>query len=65
MNKKILLILPVFLLLTSWVFAQDTYSYSFNNDVKGYDVMPITNACPSLDPLDEQCVAVGTVYPNT
>ena len=65
MNKKILLILPVFLLLTSWVFAQDTYSYSFNNDVKGYDVIPITNACPSLDPLDEQCVAVGTVYPNT
>jgi len=65
MNKKILLMLPVFLLLTSWVFAQDTYSYSFNNDVKGYDVIPITNACPSLDPLDEQCVAVGTVYPNT
>ena len=64
MNKKILLMLSVFLLQTLWVFAQDTYSYSFNNDVKGYDVIPITNACPSLDPLDEQCVAVGTVYPN-
>lgn len=56
--------LSVFLLQTLSVFAQDTYSYSFNNDVKGYDVIPITNACPSLDPLDEQCVAVGTVYSN-
>jgi hypothetical protein len=62
MNKKILLVFPLFLLLTSWVFAQDTYSYGFNLDVKGYDVIPISKVCSSCNPLDEQCVAVGTVY---
>ena len=39
MNKKILLMIPVFLLQTLWVFAQDTYSYGFDFDVKGYDVI--------------------------
>ena len=62
MNKKILLMIPVFLLQTLWVFAQDTYSYGFDFDAKGYDVIPITNSCPSADPLNEECVAVGTVY---
>lgn len=62
MNKKILLMLSVFLLQTLWVFAQDTYSYGFNLDVKGYDVIPITHVCTSSDPLNEECVAVGTVY---
>ena len=62
MNKKFLLMLSVFLLQTLWVFAQDTYSYGFDFDVKGYDVIPITNSCPSADPLNEECVAVGTVY---
>ena len=62
MNKKILLVLPVFLLQTLLVFAQDTYSYGFNLDVKGYDVIPITHVCTSSDPLNEECVAVGTVY---
>jgi hypothetical protein len=37
MNRKNLLMIPVFLFVTSWVFAQNTYSYGFNFDVKGYD----------------------------
>jgi hypothetical protein len=53
----------VFLFLFSLSsLAQDTYSYGFNFDVKGYDVIPITHICPSADPLNEECVAVGTVY---
>jgi hypothetical protein len=62
MNKKILLMLSVFLLQTLLVFAQDTYSYGFNFDVKGYDVIPITHSCTTINPLNEECVAVGTVY---
>jgi hypothetical protein len=62
MNKKILIMLSVFLLQTLFVFAQDTYSYGFNFDVKGYDVISITNSCPSADPLNEECVAIGTVH---
>ncbi len=65
MNKKILLVLPVFLLQTLLVFAQDTYSYGFNFDVKGYDVIPITHSCTTINPLNEECVAVGTVYNST
>jgi len=61
--KKNLLLLPTFLFLFSLSsFAQDTYSYGFNLDVKGYDVIPITHVCASSDPLNEECVAVGTVY---
>jgi hypothetical protein len=61
--KKNLLLLPTFLFLFSLSsFAQDTYSYGFNIDVKGYDVIPITHSCSNIDPLNEECVAVGTVY---
>jgi len=61
--RKNLLLLPTLLFLFSLSsFAQDTYSFGFNFDVKGYDVIPITNTCPLADPLNEECVAVGTVH---
>ena len=62
MNRKNLLMIPVFLFVTSWVFAQNTYSYGFNFDVKGYDVLPITNFCSLANPTNEECVAVGTIH---
>jgi len=63
MNKKISLLLPTLLFLFSFsTFAQNTYSYGFNFDVKGYDVLPITNFCTSANPTTEECVAVGTIH---